>query len=128
MAQFAEAMLPNLIVLLPNSAKIMASSAAVCMKILIRNCPSYRLVGPITQCIQTSKSPATRKYCAEFLDMITHIWDTTVLDRAGSAIEEVIVKGLKDADPTARKFMRRAFWGYHSHYPKTPKHLSLIHI
>ena len=36
MAQFAEAMLPNLIVLLPNSAKIMASSAAVCMKILIR--------------------------------------------------------------------------------------------
>ena len=39
--------------------------------------------------------------------MITHIWDTTVLDRAGSAIEEVIVKGLKDADPTARKFMRR---------------------
>ena len=36
MAFFAELVLPNLINLLPNSAKVMASSAAVCIKIMIK--------------------------------------------------------------------------------------------
>ena len=34
--QFAELMLPHLIALLPNSAKVMASSANVCVKIIIQ--------------------------------------------------------------------------------------------
>ena len=36
MLQLAEQVLPNLVSLLPNSAKVMASSASVCIKIMIK--------------------------------------------------------------------------------------------
>ena len=36
LSTFAELMLPHLVTLLPNSAKVMASSASVCIKIIIR--------------------------------------------------------------------------------------------
>jgi CLIP-associating protein 1/2 len=113
---FAELMLPYLVALLPNSAKVMASSANVCMRMLVQNCPSHRLVLPIINGFQ-QKSAITRKGCAELIEYITRLWDTSILDRAGSVLEESIVKGIKDADPTARKHMRRAFWNYHNHYP-----------
>lgn len=49
----------------------------------------------------------TRKGCAEMIDLVTRTWDTSVLDRSGSALEDAIIKGIKDADPNARKLMRR---------------------
>ena len=75
--------------------------------LILQSCPSSRLVSPIAHGIQTSKSAVTRKSCAEFLAQITNMWDTNVLDRAGSTIEDTIVKGLKDSDANARKHMRR---------------------
>ena len=36
LSAFAELMLPHLVALLPNSAKVMASSASVCTKIIIK--------------------------------------------------------------------------------------------
>ncbi|XP_019850114.1 PREDICTED: CLIP-associating protein 1-like [Amphimedon queenslandica] len=120
--QFAELMLPHLIALLPNSAKVMASSANVCVKVIIQNCPNHRLIGPVVQGFQ-AKSAITRKSCAEIIELLTRNWDTGILDRAGSTLEEAIVKGVKDADATARKLMRRAFWGYHSHYPSAADRL-----
>lgn len=59
-----------------------------------------------------AKSAITRKSCAEIIDLFTRSWDTSVLDRGGSVLEEVIVKGIKDADPTARKLMRRYTYIY----------------
>ena len=38
-SHFAEAVIPQLIALLPNSAKIMASSAEVCVRFIIKVCP-----------------------------------------------------------------------------------------
>ena len=64
-------------------------------------------MGPIANGAKTSKSSVTRKSCADFLSLMTTVWDSNVLDRAGSMFEEAIVKGLKDSDPTARKCMRR---------------------
>ena len=73
---------------------------------ILQNIPNHRLITPVVQGFQ-AKSALTRKSCAEIIDLLTRMWDTSILDRVGSVLEDVIVKGIKDADPTARKLMRR---------------------
>jgi CLIP-associating protein 1/2 len=60
-AGVAESMMSQLIPLLPNSAKIMATSASVCIKFIVKNSPSHRLLNPIAQVGFSSKSAVVRK-------------------------------------------------------------------
>ena len=47
------------------------------------------------------------RQCAEFISLATSAWSRGVLEKALSLLEELIRKGLKDADAQARKHMRR---------------------
>jgi CLIP-associating protein 1/2 len=113
----AENMLTQLIPLLLNSAKIMATSASICVKFILKNSPSHRLLNPFSSIGLTSKSAVIRKQCAEFLSLALLSWERPVVEKAASVAEDLLRKGLADADTTARKHCRRAYWSYHGKLP-----------
>jgi CLIP-associating protein 1/2 len=119
----AEKLLTPLVILLPNAAKVMATSADVCIHFLIENIHGPHLIPPILQAAREAKSAVTRKHCCHYIDVITHTWDAHILERHIVLLENTISKGIADADSQARLFMRRAFWGYHMKFPSRGDHL-----
>lgn len=112
---FSEALLPSLINLIPNSAKIMSSAGIVAIRFIIQHTHVSRLI-PIITYNMTSKSKEIRRICCEFLDQLLHTWPTHTLEKHIAIIQEAIKKGICDADPEARTCARKAFWGFADHF------------
>ncbi|XP_075748296.1 CLIP-associating protein 1-B isoform X5 [Rhipicephalus microplus] len=112
---FSEAVLPALINLIPNSAKIMSTSGIVTVRFIIQHTHVSRLIPVITMNL-SSKSKDIRRSCFEFLDQLLHTWPTHTLERHIAILQEAIRKGISDADPEARAFSRKAFWGFADHF------------
>merc|ERR1719414_1291788 len=113
--RFLEALMQNIINLIPNSAKVMSSSGIVAMRFIIQNTYSQRFL-PIICSNINSKSRDIRRHCCEFLDQLLHTWPTQTLERHLSILQEAIKKGIADADPDARSFARKAYWGFADHF------------
>ncbi|CAN7983080.1 unnamed protein product, partial [Ixodes hexagonus] len=113
--RFSEAVLPALINLIPNSAKIMSTSGIVTIRFIIEHTHASRLIPVITLNL-SSKSKEIRKLCFEFLDQLLHTWPTHTLERHIAILQEAIKKGISDADPEARAYARKAFWGFANHF------------
>lgn len=113
---FAEALLNPLILLIPNSAKIMATAGTVCVRFIIAHTHSARLI-PILTNHMTSKSKDIRRAMCEFLDQLLHTWPTHILEKHVALIQSAVSNGIKDADPDARAFSRKAYGGFASHFP-----------
>ncbi|CAH1773836.1 unnamed protein product, partial [Owenia fusiformis] len=113
--KFAEAVFPTLINLVPNSAKIMASSGTVCIRFIVQNTHAPRLL-PIIFGNLSSKSSVLRRTSFELLDFLLHTWETHTLERHIAQLQDAIKKGLTDADSEARAHARKAFWGFHEHF------------
>ncbi|KAM9494159.1 CLIP-associating protein 2 isoform 34-T34 [Clarias gariepinus] len=112
----AEAIVPVLFNLIPNCAKIMATSGTAAIRIIIRHTHVPRLIPLITgNC--TSKSVAVRRRCYEFLDLLLQEWQTHSLERHATVLVDSIKKGIRDADSEARVEARKAYWGLRSHFP-----------
>ncbi|XP_030066279.1 CLIP-associating protein 1 isoform X2 [Microcaecilia unicolor] len=118
----AEAIMPTLFNLVPNSAKIMATSGVVAIRLIIRHTHIPRLI-PIITSNCTSKSVAVRRRCYEFLDLLLLEWQTYSLERHISILAETLKKGIHDADSEARIEARKCYWGFHSHFSKEAEHL-----
>nr|XP_033800280.1 CLIP-associating protein 1 isoform X10 [Geotrypetes seraphini] len=118
----AEAIMPTLFNLVPNSAKIMATSGVVTIRLIIRHTHFPRLI-PIITSNCTSKSVAVRRRCYEFLELLLLEWQTFSLERHISILAETIKKGIHDADSEARIEARKCYWGFHSHFSKEAEHL-----
>ncbi|XP_018413599.1 PREDICTED: CLIP-associating protein 1 isoform X5 [Nanorana parkeri] len=118
----AEAIMPTVFNLVPNSAKIMASSGVVAVRLIIRHTHVPRLI-PIITSNCTSKSVAVRRRCFEFLDLLLQEWQTHSLERHISVLAETIKKGIHDADSEARIVARKCYWGFHSHFSREAEHL-----
>ena len=114
-SRFCEMLLLILISLIPNSVKIMSSSATVAIRFIIQYTRSPRFI-PVIAYNMNSKSKEIRKACCEFLDQILHTWSTSSLEKHGITLQEAIRKGISDADPEARQFARKAFWGFADHF------------
>merc|ERR550532_611625 len=113
--RFLEALMQNLINLIPNSAKIMSSSGIVAMRFIIQNTFSQKFL-PIICSNIASKSREIRRHCCEFLDQLLHTWPTQPLERHLTILQEAIKRGIADADPDARSFARKAYWGFADHF------------
>lgn len=113
---FIEQQMANLIVLLQNSAKVMATSGLVALRFVIENTHSARLIPFITNGIE-SRSKEIRRACCESLNQMLMTWDSGYFDKHLQAIQVAIKKGIADADPDARVLARKAFWSLNSHYP-----------
>uniref|UniRef100_A0A3Q2CKU1 Cytoplasmic linker associated protein 2 n=1 Tax=Cyprinodon variegatus TaxID=28743 RepID=A0A3Q2CKU1_CYPVA len=112
----AEAIVPVLFNLIPNCAKVMATSGVSAIRIIIRHTHVPRLIPLITSNC-TSKSVAVRRRCYDFLDLLLQEWHTHSLERHTAVLVESIKKGIRDADSEARAEARKAYWGLRNHFP-----------
>lgn len=110
-----ETVLPNLIYLIPNSAKVMASSGVVTIRFIIQNTHHHKLI-PILLREISSKNREIRKVLCEVLDQLVHTWPTHSMEKHVLILAETIKKGITDADPEARAFSRKAYWGFAGHF------------
>uniref|UniRef100_A0A8C9TRB1 Cytoplasmic linker associated protein 1 n=1 Tax=Scleropages formosus TaxID=113540 RepID=A0A8C9TRB1_SCLFO len=118
----AESIMPTLLNLVPNSAKVMATSGVAAIRLIIRHTHYPRLI-PIMTSNCTSKSVAVRRRCYEFLDLLLQEWQTHSLERHVAVLMETIKKGIHDADSEARSVARKCYWGFHSHFSREAEHL-----
>nr|XP_019946188.1 PREDICTED: CLIP-associating protein 2 isoform X7 [Paralichthys olivaceus] len=112
----AEAIVPVLFNLIPNCAKVMATSGVSAIRIIIRHTHVPRLIPLITSNC-TCKSVAVRRRCYDFLDLLLQEWQTHSLERHTAVMVESIKKGIRDADSEARVEARKAYWGLRNHFP-----------
>ncbi|CAL1297609.1 unnamed protein product [Larinioides sclopetarius] len=112
---FSEALLPCLINLIPNSAKIMSTAGIVAIRFIIRYTHGSRLI-PIITTNLSSKSKDIRKTCYEFLDQLLVTWPTHPMEKHVAILTDAIRKGISDADPEARAFSRKAYWSFADHF------------
>uniref|UniRef100_A0A8B9M1I0 Cytoplasmic linker associated protein 1a n=1 Tax=Astyanax mexicanus TaxID=7994 RepID=A0A8B9M1I0_ASTMX len=118
----AETIMPTLLNLVPNSAKVMATSGVAAIRLILRRTHYPRLI-PIITSNCTSKSVAVRRRCYEFLDLLLQEWQTNTLERHVAVLTETIKKGIHDADSEARSVARKCYWGFHGHYSREAEHL-----
>eukprot|EP00105_Crassostrea_gigas_P010169 XP_011425348.1 PREDICTED: CLIP-associating protein 1 isoform X20 [Crassostrea gigas] len=111
----AEVLLPHLINLIPNSAKVMASSGVTCIYFIIQYTQSSRLI-PILISNLSSKSNIIRRHCFEFLNVALQNWSTHYLEKHIAGLQDAIKRGISDADAEARVFARKCFWGFAEHF------------
>ncbi|KAL2087913.1 hypothetical protein ACEWY4_016741 [Coilia grayii] len=118
----AESVMPTLLNLVPNSAKVMATSGVATIRFILRHTHYPRLI-PIITSNCTSKSVAVRRRCYEFLDLVLQEWHTNSLERHVAVVMETIKKGVHDADSEARSVARKCYWGFHGHFSREAEQL-----
>ncbi|KAK5931477.1 hypothetical protein CesoFtcFv8_000228 [Champsocephalus esox] len=111
----AEAIMPILVTLVSNSAKIMASSGTAAIRLILKHTHYPRLIPVITSNC-TCKSVAVRRRCFEFLEQLLQEWQISSLERHGTVLMETIKKGIHDADAEARSVARKCYWSYQAHF------------
>ncbi|KAJ8386451.1 hypothetical protein AAFF_G00170480 [Aldrovandia affinis] len=87
----AEAILPILFNLIPNCAKVMATSGVSAIRFIIRHTHVPRLIPLITSNC-TCKSVAVRRRCYDFLDLLLQEWQTHSLERHTAVLVDSIKK------------------------------------
>ncbi|XP_030610351.1 CLIP-associating protein 1-like isoform X6 [Archocentrus centrarchus] len=118
----AEAIMPTLLNLVPNSAKVMATSGVAAIRLILRHTHYPRLI-PIITSNCTSKSVAVRRRCFEFLDLLLQEWQTSCLERHGTVLMETKKKGIHDADAEARSVARKCYWSFQGHFSREAEQL-----
>ncbi|XP_058472903.1 CLIP-associating protein 1a [Solea solea] len=118
----AESIMPTLLNLVPNSAKVMATSGVATIRLILRHTHYPRLI-PIITSNCTAKSVSVRRRCYEFLDLMLQEWHTNTLERHVAVLTETIRKGIHDADSEARSIARKCYWSFHGHYSREAEHL-----
>ncbi|XP_076579381.1 CLIP-associating protein 1-B-like isoform X19 [Chaetodon auriga] len=118
----AEATMPILLNLVPNTAKVMATSGVAAIRLILRHTHFPRLI-PIITSNCSSKSVAVRRRCFEFLELLLQEWQTSSLERHGAVLMETIKKGIHDADAEARSVARKCYWSFHGHFRREAEQL-----
>ncbi|XP_051885210.1 CLIP-associating protein 1a [Pristis pectinata] len=113
----AEAIMPTLFNLVPNSAKVIATSGTAAIRLIIRHTHFHRLI-PIISSNCASKSVAVRRRSFEFLERLLLEWQTHSLEKHSSLLAETIKKGIHDADSEVRLEARKVYWDFHSHFSR----------
>uniref|UniRef100_H2L708 Cytoplasmic linker associated protein 1 n=1 Tax=Oryzias latipes TaxID=8090 RepID=H2L708_ORYLA len=115
----AEAVMPTLLNLVPNSAKVMATSGVAAIRLILRHTHFPRLI-PIITSNCTSKAVAVRSCVSPsvFLSVID-----SSSRRHVAVLMETIKKGIHDADAEARSVARKCYWGFHAHFSREAEQL-----
>lgn len=111
-SRMAEMLFPSLVKLIPNSAKIMSTSATVAIRFIIQSTHNSRLIPIIRYQLSNSKSKEIHRALCEFVERIVHTWPANTLERHLNDLKEVIRLGICDSDEQARIYARKAFNGF----------------
>lgn len=103
----AEYLLHQLINLIQNSAKVVATAGYITVKFLLQHTQSPRLIPIITNNLANSKSKEIRRTCCEFLELVLVQWSTHHLEKYVTQFQDALKKGIADADPEARISSRK---------------------
>uniref|UniRef100_A0A8C7FPQ8 Cytoplasmic linker associated protein 1a n=1 Tax=Oncorhynchus kisutch TaxID=8019 RepID=A0A8C7FPQ8_ONCKI len=119
----AETLMPTLLNLVPNSAKVMATSGMAAIRLILRHTHYSRLI-PIITSNCTSKSVAVRScgFLAAVPEVVSVMFPCYPT-RHVAVLTETIKKGIHDADSEARSVARKCYWGFHGHYSREAEHL-----
>uniref|UniRef100_A0A8K9Y064 Cytoplasmic linker associated protein 2 n=1 Tax=Oncorhynchus mykiss TaxID=8022 RepID=A0A8K9Y064_ONCMY len=101
----AEGILPVLFNLIPNCAKVMATSGASAIRFIIRHTHVPRLIPLITSNCTCKSVAVRRRLCQGFSKVLITVMVAS------------IKKGIADADAEARVEARKAYWGLRNHFP-----------
>uniref|UniRef100_UPI00358FFD98 CLIP-associating protein 1-like isoform X2 n=2 Tax=Myxine glutinosa TaxID=7769 RepID=UPI00358FFD98 len=112
----AEVIMPTLFNLVPNSAKIMATSGVAAIRLIIKHTHVVRLIPLITSNC-TSKSVTVRRKCFEFLDLLLQVWQLPSLERHVAVLLDTLKKGINDPDSETKVEARKAYWSFALHFP-----------
>jgi CLIP-associating protein 1/2 len=104
---FLAYILQELINLIQNSAKVIASAGTLALKYVIRYSHVPKLLPIITQNLMQSKSKDIRSNLCELLIMVFEEWPTKALERNHILLRDCVKKGISDADAEARRHSRR---------------------
>ncbi|XP_011503342.1 PREDICTED: CLIP-associating protein 1-A [Ceratosolen solmsi marchali] len=116
-ASFGETVLPTLMNLIQNSAKVMATAGAVAVRFILQNTHSSRYV-PMIVASLNNKSKDIRRATCEYLHLILQSWQTTILQKHVIILQDGIKKGVADSDSEARMFARKSYCAFKEHFPE----------
>lgn len=114
--QFAEFLVPVLINLIQNSAKVIASAGQVCLSFIVRYTHCGRLVPHICAGL-SSKSREIRRAACKFLHTILSSWPGNILSKHSALLHNAIASAIADADQEVRGTARKAFWAFKDQFP-----------
>ncbi|VDD94386.1 unnamed protein product [Enterobius vermicularis] len=118
MAVIIEALMPTLINLLQNSAKVMATSAQVALQYVVKHVRSPKLL-PHLKTAMASKSKDIRRNAAALILMALTLWDSRIIEKNMPVFMDCVKAGVNDADPETRSIGRNMFshldQEYHRH-------------
>lgn len=115
-SRMAEILLPSLIKLIPNSAKIMSTSALVALRFIIQSTHNSRLITIIKYQLSNSKSKDIHRALCEIAERIITIWSPTIIEKHLNDFMEVLRLGICNSDELARQYARRAFNVFAEHF------------
>ncbi|XP_037035810.1 CLIP-associating protein isoform X9 [Bradysia coprophila] len=107
----------ELINLVPNSVKVIASAGSIALKFVIKYTHAPKLIPIITQNLIQSKSKDIRSNLCEILGLLFDDWAPRSMEKYLPNLKESLIKGIADADSDARKYSRRNFWSFKRHFP-----------
>lgn len=99
--------LQELINLVPNSVKVIASAGTVALKFVIKYTHAPKVIPIITQNLIQSKSKDIRSNLSDLLGLLFDDWSPRSMEKYLPNLKETLIKGIADADSDARKFSRR---------------------
>lgn len=104
---FCVYILQELINLVPNSVKVIASAGTIALKFVIKYTHAPKLIPIITQNLIQSKSKDIRSNLSELLGLLFDDWSPRSMEKYLPNLRESLTKGIADADSDARKYSRR---------------------
>ncbi|XP_014258947.1 CLIP-associating protein 1-A isoform X3 [Cimex lectularius] len=114
---FADSMLPVLINLIQNSAKVVASAGQVCIGFIVKNTPSSRLL-PHICAASNHKSREIRRASIKYLLQIISSWPTSPLHKHLTQLQNALSSAITDADQEVRLTARKVYWAFKEHFPE----------
>ncbi|KAH8319505.1 hypothetical protein KR067_012124 [Drosophila pandora] len=115
---FAFGILEQLINLIQNSAKVIASASTLALKYIIKYTHSPKLLKIYTDTLQQSKSKDIRATLCELMVLLFEEWQTKALERHATVLKDTLKKSIGDADSEARRHSRCAYWIFRRHFPE----------
>jgi len=114
---FCFSILEQLIQLIQNSAKVIASASTLALKYIIKYTHVPKLLKIYTDTLQNSKSKDIRSTLCELMVLLFEEWQTKALERHAMVFRDTLKKTIGDADSEARRHSRLAYWAFRRHFP-----------
>lgn len=99
--------LQELINLVPNSVKVIASSGTIALKFVVKYTHLPKLIPILTSNIMQSKSKDIRATLSEILGIVFEDWSPKSMEKFANNIKDCLMKGICDADNDARRYNRK---------------------